>query len=73
MRFFLVTGIAAALGGCAFLDNIDFGPAALDPSRIYLQHETVTVYRRRDIENYACLRGVLLCSQRGGGWECFCT
>lgn len=73
MRYFLVVSIAATLGGCAFLDTIDLGPGAPDPSLIYLQHETVTVHRRRDIENFACLRGVLLCNQRGGGWECSCT
>src|SRR5690606_15954464 len=73
MRSFLVVTIAAALGGCSVLDNIDVTPPALDPTLIYLLDETIYVDRRRDIDKYACLRGVMMCDQRAVTWECYCV
>ncbi len=73
MRSSVVIALALASSACSILDRIDFGPAALDPNKIYLTAEKMPVtVSPRDTHRYACVGTPLICLQRGVSFECRC-
>ena len=71
MRSIIALGLTLTLGACSFLDQIDFGGPALNPNKIYLGREAVSV-SAREADRYACVGSPLLCVQRGLSFECRC-
>jgi hypothetical protein len=71
VRGIIAMALTLTLGACSFIDQIDFGGARLDPSKVYLDRETVTV-AAREADRYACFGSPLLCVQHGSSFECRC-
>jgi hypothetical protein len=72
----LTTMAALMLGGCSTFDQLALNSGStgvtLNPSKIYLQgFESIDVFKR-DIEDYACVDGPLMCHTQGMSAECRC-
>jgi len=64
--------IMSLTSGCSVLDNLSFEPPRYDPTRIYLQDQTVLLRRTTDLSRYACVGAPLQCSLAGSSWHCIC-
>ncbi len=73
MRCLPAIMLAVALGGCGFLDELDFSRSGtLNPHRIYLSPATVVSVASRDTNRYACATPPLVCVQHGMRFDCHC-
>ena len=72
VRALIVSVLAALLGACGFLDQVSLNGPGLNPNKVYLNRTDVISVSRRDTERYACRDGLLICVQRGIGFDCRC-
>ena len=72
MRTALAIALTTLLSACSVLDDFEFNSQTLDPNRIYLGTARVTSLSAREVQEYACVSGPLICDQRGIGFDCRC-
>lgn len=73
MRAAILLGLPI-LSGCSVLDQGPMSrPAMLDPTKIYLENFDQVNVRKHQIDDYACIRGMLICeSHSGPDYDCRC-
>jgi hypothetical protein len=72
VRSVFVLTLVLPLGACGFLDQLNFGGAALNPNRVYLNRTDVVTVSEREAARFACVDRPLLCVQHGISFECRC-
>lgn len=73
MRSVIAIVLAVALGGCSFLDELEFGGSrSLNPNRTYLGPTAVVSVTAREAQRYACVNPPLVCVQHGVVLQCHC-
>lgn len=72
MRAFAALILFSLLSACSVLDQIALsGGSTLDPNRIYLGTSRIML-GAKDMDQYACVDGPLLCDKLGTSYECRC-
>jgi hypothetical protein len=71
MRLPIALSILAS--GCTIVDNAKVPLVAVHSNRVYLSpSEQITLRRKDELDDYACINGPLTCGKIGIAWDCRC-